>query len=274
MDIFPVGPGIYHLLMPNPEPGTWTVRLKNTSIRLPAKLELGPRDDQEASYALGMRVLNASIGSRPASNGAVNLELANAGSPIAEPTIEAWAGGMKTHRSSFGSDGLPRLFEIDVPVGAATLMLHLRTEHVDTASELFLYDCTTGECFSYDVGFPAGRSHRLAVRKPAAGRWVAAVNAAPYPTSPGSFVLDEVITVGTPVRRSSLVSRSTGAQWKEVFDELPDSPELPGRTPVILFELIDAAAERSEYTRPWNPHPRFVNLRDRPVAIASAIYTK
>jgi hypothetical protein len=274
MDIFPVGPGTFHLLMPNPEPGTWTVRLKNTSMHFPAKLGLGPRDDQEASYALRMRVLNASIDARPVWNGAVDLELANAGSPIAEPTIEAWAGRMKTHRASFGSDGLPRLFDIDVPAGAGTLLLHLRAEGADTASELFLYDCTTGQCFSYDIGFPAGRSHRIAVRKPTAGRWVAAINTAPFPTSSASFVLDEVITVGTPVRRSSLVSRPTGARWKEVFGELPDSPEIPSGTPVILFELIDAAAERWEATRPWNPHPRFVKLRDRPVAIASAIYIR
>lgn len=273
MDIFPLGPGTYHLLMPNPEAGTWTVRLKNTSVHFPARLELGPRDDRQASYALTMRVLEASIRAGSASGGRVGLELANAGSRIAEPAIDAWAGTMKTHRSAFAS-GLPRLVEIDVPAGAATLWLHLRTEAAATGTELFLYDCTTGECFSYDVGFPAGPSHRLAVRKPAAGRWVAAINAAPYPTSAGSFVLDEVITVGTAVRRSSSVSRSTGARWKEVFDELPASPEVRSGTTVILFELMDAAAERTEATRPWNPHPRFVKLRDRPVAIASTIYRR
>ena len=274
MDIFSVGPGTYHLLMPNPEPGTWTVRLKNASVHFPARLELGPRDDHEATYALRMRVLDASIRVSSRSNSGVALELANAGSPIAEPAIEARAGTMKTHRSSFGSSGLPRLVQIDVPAGAATLMLHLRSEHAETATELFLYDCTTGECFSYDVGFPAGQSHRLTVRQPAAGRWLAAINAAPYPTTAGSFVLDEVITVGTPVRHSSSIPRLTGARWKEVFDVVPAVPRAPVGTPVVLFELIDAAAERTEARRPWNPHPRFVKLRDRPVAIAYAIYKR
>lgn len=274
MDIFSVGPGTYHVLMPNPERGTWTLRLKNASVHFPAKLKLGPRDDGEARYSLRMRVFDASIRTTATTTGSVGLDLSNAGSLISEPAIEAWAGTLRTHRAAFRSNGLPNLIEIDVPADAATLSLRLGSENTQTNMELFLYDCTTGECFSYDVGFPAADRHTLDVRKPSPGRWIAAVNAAPFPTSGGVCVLDEIITTGTPTRRSSSVPRRLGASWREVFDHLPSSPEIKGRTPIVLFELLDVAAEREEERHPWNPHPRFVRLRDRPVAIATAIYRR
>ncbi|MBA2301497.1 MAG: hypothetical protein H0W08_02550, partial [Acidobacteria bacterium] len=274
MNIFSIGPGKYHILMPNPEPGTWTLRLKNASTWFPAGFKLGPRNDDEADYALTMRVLGSSIRPAAPADGRVALELVNEGSPIAEPVIEAWNGSLRTHRATFERNGLPNVIDIEVPADAASLSLQLRSEHPGTNTELYLYDCTTGECFSYDIAFPAARSQTLLVRKPSPGRWVAAVNAAPFPASSGSFVLDEVITTGTPRRRASAAARVPGARWREVIDNLPAPPAVKGRTPVVFFELLDAAAERAESEHPWTSHERFVKMRDRPVALGTAIYRR
>ena len=157
-----------------------------------------------------------------------------------------------------------------MPRDAATLSLRLRSEQELTNTELYLYDCTTGECFSYDIGFPAARTHTLVVRKPNAGRWVAAVNAAPFPSASGSFVLDELVTTGTPVRRAPAATRGLGKRWQETIEQV-SVPEMPGKTPVLLLELLDAAMERGEMEFPWSRTPRF-RLRDRPVAIGTAVY--
>ncbi len=136
------------------------------------------------------------------------------------------------------------------------------------------YDCTTGECFSYDIGFPAAKSQTFVVRKPNPGRWVAAINAAPFPTSTGGFVLDEVITAGVPVRHPSSKPRARGETWRDVFHELPPSSGVQGGTPVVVFELLDEAAERAEAVAPWSTRPHFPQLRDRPVAIATAVHRR
>jgi hypothetical protein len=274
MDVFRVGPGKHQVLMPNPEPGTWTLRVRNDSSWWPAKLGVGPRDDADAEYTLNVRVLDSSVRATATANGGVALEIVNEGSFVAEPLIEAWPGTMKTHRAAFQQNGLANLVEINVPSGAQSLSLQLRSEGKETNTELFLYDCTTGECFSYDIGFPAAASQTLHVRKPTPGRWVAAVNAAPFPAAAGSFVLDEVLTTGTPVRRTSTTSRAAGARWQEVFDALPTSTAVRDRAQIVFFELLDAAAERDEVEHPWNSHPKFVKLRDRPVALGTAIYER
>src|SRR5262249_8011185 len=126
-----------------------------------------------------------------------------------------------------------------------------------------------GECFSYNIGYPAAGAHALTVRKPSAGRWVAAVNAAPFPAAAGAFVLDEVVTIGDAVQRTARASPPQ-AQWQEIIGGVAFPPVLPDRTSIVLIELRDAALERDEVAHPWAKTPRF-KLRDRPVALATAV---
>lgn len=273
METISLGPGTYRVRMPHPEPGTWTVRLKNWSAGLNARqlrVMGGTGSLEDLDYRLTARLLAASLRPRRAAGGSVEVDLENRGSTVVEPVLEAWPGSLRSHRQRFRSDGLSNLFEIDVPAGAATLSLQLRAQASGT--ELFLYDCTTGQCFSYDIAFPAAESQSLMVRRPAPGRWVAAVNAAPFPAAKGSFVLDEVITTGAPVRQASTGQRATGARWREVLATPPQGPPVEGRASVVFLELIDEAAERDEKEHPWSRAAHFVQLRDRPAAIATAIY--
>ena len=261
--------GRYQIVLPNPEPGTWTFRTDTGSTwsKMPGQ---PPGVDDDAEFTVTMRLLRGSIRPVATSNGPIVADVVNGHSPIAEPMLDATPGYLTTHRGSFLPSGLPNVFEISVPADAATLSLHLRAEREKTGTELYLYDCSTGECFSYNFGFPAANEHKLVVRKPNPGRWVAAVNAAPFPAAGGSFVLDEVITIGTPVRRASTVARAAGAQWREVVGEVPAPPTLTGKTPIVFLELRDAGLERGEAEHPWAVLPRF-KLRDRPVAIGTAI---
>ncbi|HEY0874382.1 MAG TPA: S8 family serine peptidase, partial [Vicinamibacterales bacterium] len=114
MDIFSVGPGTYHLVMPNPEPGTWTLRLKNASVRFPAKLMLGPRDDALAEYTVRMRILDVDVTAKPQAR-TVSLDLHNRGAALTEPVIEAWQGSRRTHRAAFAASGVSNVIDLDVP---------------------------------------------------------------------------------------------------------------------------------------------------------------
>src|SRR5258708_6919437 len=218
-----MGKGRYRLVLPNPEPGTWSFRADNDSTWFKIPGNLVPPDDGDAEYTLTMRLFKASIRPAATSGAAVAAEITNGASTIAEPVLEATPGYLTTHRGSFRSNGFPNAIDISVPAGADTLSLRLRSEG-ETKTELYLYDCTTGECFSYAIGFPAASAHTLVVRKPNAGRWVAAVNAAPFPTAAGGFVLDEVITTGAAIRRASTEARAPGARWQRVIGDVPAPP--------------------------------------------------
>jgi hypothetical protein len=265
-----MGKGTYRVVLPNPRPGTWTFRVDADSAWLRIPGDPVPGDDGDADYTLTMRRLETSIRTTATAGGTIVADITNAGSTIAEPVLEVSRGSLTSHRGRFHRTGLPNAIAIDVPRDAATLSLRLRSEQEITNTELYLYDCTTGECFSYDIGFPAARTHTLVVRKPNAGRWVAAVNAAPFPSASGSFVLDELVTTGTPVRRAPAAARGLGKRWQETIEQV-SLPEMPGKTPVLLLELLDAAMERGEMEFPWSRTPRF-RLRDRPVAIGTAVY--
>lgn len=268
-----MGKGRYQIVLPSPEPGTWTFRVDTGSTSTPVPGNVVPGDDGDAEFTLTMRLLGSSIRPSATTNGRIAADIANSHSSIAEPVLDATAGYLTTHRGVFLPTGLPNVIDISVPPNAATLSLQLRSGQRGIDTELYLYDCSTGECFSYNIGFPAAGAHTLVVRKPAAGRWVAAVNAAPFPTAAGGFVLDEVITIGTPVRRASIGRGAPGTHWQEIIDKPPALPAAPGRTPIVFLELRDAALERGEAEYPWATQPRF-KLRDRPVALATAIYPR
>src|SRR5258708_33909605 len=150
-----------------------------------------------------MRLFKASMRPAATSGAAVAAEITNGASTIAEPVLEATPGYLTSHRGRFLSTGLPNAIDISVPANAATLSLRLRAEREGSKTELYLYDFTTGECFSYNFRFPSHGAHTLGVRKPNSGRWVAAVNAAPFPSAAGGFLLDELTTTATAIRAVS-----------------------------------------------------------------------
>lgn len=270
-----VGKGKYNVILPNPEPGTWTIHVASGSSWFRITDDAVPGDDGDAEYAVTVRVLSASVRAAESHATSVATHIHNLGSTIGEPVLEASAGTLKSHRGTFLSTGLPNVIEISVPKDAATLSLQLRSEDPRTSAvELYLYDCTSGECFSYDIAFPAAVTHTMVVRRPNAGRWVAAINGAPFPTAAGGFVLDEIITTGTPRRYPSTSARPPGARWTETVEVGGIPAAEPGRTGILFLELIDAAAEREEAARPWDPSPNRRKLRDRPVALAATTYRR
>ncbi|MPZ17587.1 MAG: S8 family serine peptidase [Luteitalea sp.] len=264
--------GTYHLAMPNPAAGTWTISVSNTSARTEDNPELVSTD--EAEYALTARLLRTSLRPASAGHGVLEIDVENRGGQLTEPVLETSVGTLKRHHGELLPAGLPNQFEIDVPEGAATLALHLRG--VDTEPdplELYLYDCSSGECFSDNFTLPAAKEQRLVVRRPRAGRWIAAVNTAPFPTKTGKFVLDEIITTKAQRHASSRSGpRQPGAKWTETV-KLPSAPSAePGHVRVLLCELIDGAMERDEARHPWENRKRIPKLRDRPSAVGTMVY--
>ncbi len=202
----------------------------------------------------------------------VAVDVVNQGSTIREPILTVTPGSLKEHRANFHANGLPNVIEILVPEGAATLWLRVRSAPRGTETlEMYLYDCTSGECFSYDIGFPAHPEHTMLVRRPTPGRWIAAVNAAPFPTAPGGFVLEEVMTSGAAQERRMARPLLHAQRWTTDVAAGSATPSTVGERPIFFVELLDAALDKDEAAYPWNPSPTAVKLRDRPVALGTLI---
>jgi hypothetical protein len=263
--------GTYRLLLPWPVAGTWSIAVTNDSAWREPNPKLVSRED--ALYSMSVRILTASLAVQRTIDGALKLDVANQGAAIEEPAFDISTGTLETHRGEFSPDGLPNRFEIDVPPGAAALAFRLRSSTPATSTlELHLYDCTGGECFSYDFTVPAAGEQMLEIKNPQTGRWVAAVNAAPFPTAPGGFVLDEIVTTGVrryPPARS--VRRLPGDRWTETIGASPDRVVRSHVVPVLLCELIDAAAERDALLHPWETRKGLTNFAERSVTIGMAI---
>jgi hypothetical protein len=177
---------------------------------------------------------------------------------VREPALSYSFGSLTTRRAEFLANGLPNLFPIEVPENTGTLSVRVQSGQ---SLEIHLYDCSSGECFSHAFTIPAHTHQSLRVRRPAKGRWVAAINAAPAAGIPGSFVIDTTLT-GVP--------RHGRAEGRVDLGTIPD--RVPGSDRVILFELFDAVIEREEREHPWESRPGVELLNDWPVAIGSFIY--
>jgi hypothetical protein len=263
--------GKYRLLLPWPSAGTWSITLINDSAWRESDKALVSTD--EAAYTISVQALTTSLSLRATPAGNVSVDITNRAAVLQEPVLEVSTGTLTSHRASFLPSGLPNQFDIDVPIGSSTLALLLRGEKADTGPlELHLYDCTTGECFSYDFSVPAAKEQRLEVRKPKPGRWVAAINAAPFPTTSGGFVLDEIITHGVQRQAASRTgSRRAGDHWTETLDITASQSDGSNAIPVLLCELVDAAAERDATAHPWETRKVLTNFAERSVATGMAL---
>jgi hypothetical protein len=262
--------GHYSLVLPAPAPGVWTVTLMNDSASREQDRSLVSTTD--AAYAVSIRLLSASVEVQRVLGDRAVVRVVNGGAPLGETALDTAAGTLRTVEGTTMANGLPNQFDIDVPAGAHTLALHVSGSNDAARLELYLYDCTSGECFSYDFTVPAAREQSLVVRDPTPGRWILAVNGAPFPSTRTRFVVDEIVA-GAAHRQLSAATelRSAGARWSATVDLPRDRWHRDGTTSIVLVELVDAATERGDVMHPWENRRGLTNFADRPAAIAKAV---
>ena len=169
---------------------------------------------------------------------------------------------LTSHRGSFLPSGLPNVFDIDMPSRRGDAVAAVCAATPEQQSELHLYDCTTGECFSYDFGFPAAGATGWSCASRTAGRWVAAVNAAPFPAASRRLrARRNRHHRCTPVRRASAGARGTSARWQRAFNAVQPPAGAGGTIASRALRLLDAALERGEIEHPWARSPRLQAAR-------------
>jgi subtilase family protein len=261
--------GRYSLLLPRPAAGTWSFTLTNDSAWREANRALISYDTAE--YAIAVRFVTTSVVGRVGADGRVTIDATNRGAPIERPALQLSVGNLTTRSASHLPSGLPNRFDIEVTAGASTLAV--RARRIDgSAIELHLYDCSSGECFSHDFTVPAANEQAFVVRRPAPGRWVAAVNPAPFPSADGRFSFDAVVTFDARrVDDRHVTGLPARATWTRNIDLPRGWRETAGSARVLLCELVDAGAEDDARAHLWENRAGLPNLADASVALGATM---
>jgi hypothetical protein len=261
--------GRYHIVLPYPVAGTWGLDLSNASARRERDQTLVRTETAE--YVVTITMFGAALQVRSSDQDAFSVDAENMGGALREPVLETSPATLVTRTGRALANGMPSLFDLDVPAGAATLALKVHGQDANgTPLELYLYDCTSGECFNHDFTLPAAHEQMMVVRKPKPGRWLAAVNPGPFPATSGGFLIDTIIATGPAHRTAARAqARTPGEKWTE--NTQPASPA-GGVTDGVLCELVDLAVQRDTVEHKWDTRENYPDMSDIPAAVGMAFY--
>jgi hypothetical protein len=249
--------GTYAISLSRPHAGVWAMALTNDAAR---REPGGPVE--AADYAIDVAVRGASITARPADIHRLAVTIAPPQGALLKPALTVADANVAARQRTLGPDGLPALFPLDVPADTGVLRVSATgAQHGDL--DLHLYNCSSGECFSHEFTFAPAASPSISVRRPATGRWIAAVSSPRLPGSTIGVALESMMTLGTGTELDLPARREPGTPWRVTIDR---------RARALFFELFDRAMEEDEAEHAWENRPGVMRLADRPVPLGTHLH--
>jgi hypothetical protein len=263
--------GTYHFTFGNPSTGTWSLAVNNESAALETDRKLVSTEDAE--YSLTVRALDASI--TPDTTQEANVVVANQDGQITEPVVKESWGKLTSYQASFARNGLGNSFDINVAPDSSALIVNARVTLKSPSQpvsnrglDLYLYDCTSGECFLFDFALPASDRQQIVVRTPQAGRWVAVLGSPSFP-SIGSFAVDAVVLSDKESKTFALKGPIVPGEQRTISSDVDGVKPFPEA--VRVYELFDEAIERASTEHPWGRKVDLDRLQNRAAALAITV---
>ena len=278
--------GSWSHMFARPMSGVWEFNLENSDIE----------SADQAEFRLKVTALNVGIELAEStstfgdSDLLLHARFSNLYGSLLGVVAKGELGTIFSTESSLADSGDPRIFEIHVPPRSLNLMAEIevpRREKDDI--DLYLYDCSSGHCYLWDIAMFGGPKRTILARKPKPGLWKALVCAERPIGRDTSFSYRDVIThstLGRAADGTKLVGRRIGEQWTETLRPESPSASVASRHRVAWIEVVDERAEEQERKHslfeednpkggPWNK-PASVGLRifSIPQKNASAISTR
>src|SRR5207247_3497411 len=139
--------------------------------------------------------------------------------PLAGATTVAELGARRVVTGTVDSSTAGPTYDIAVDSGTTSLRVAVQPTSDSLADlNLYLFDCTTGSCFLWDVDFVHGTRAELLVRTPRPGKWKAVIDPARVQGGTTGFTYTEVIThlsYGTVIIATTASVRATGTRGIE-----------------------------------------------------------
>jgi hypothetical protein len=250
-------PGVHTIALSRPHAGVWAIALTNDAARRQPGGSSGVAD-----YVVDIGLRGAAIDAQPADSRRLAITIARSRSAVTKPALTVAHASVTARQHSIRPDGLPALFPLDVPAGTGVLRVTASSGRPRDL-ELHLYNCSSGECFSHEFTFEAAPTPSISVRRPPAGRWVAAVSSRHLSSTAVDVALESMMTVGSSTALDVPAQPERGTAWTVTVEP---------RTRALFFELFDRAMEQDEAEHPWENRPGVTPLADRPVPLGTLLY--
>jgi hypothetical protein len=207
----------------------------------------------------------------PSAKVSLDLSFTNQLAPIGRAVMSAELGARRIMRGTVDlTDGGPA-FAIEVDPGTTSLRVAVEpTTDTGADFDLYLYNCTTGDCHLWEVALIHGATSSLLVRLPAPGKWKAFIDPARFSTATCEFTFTEILTHPRYgwVELPNATAQGDGGHWQvKGIMHLRDAPPA-GTELVAVAELVDEAAEAAERAHPLAV---FGGAPYRPVAAGTAV---
>jgi hypothetical protein len=258
-------------LVPAPRAGVWDFAIVPAT---PSPQKDSMRLHEPSDITVTFRMFGARAATTPIAGGARVSFTATMGQP-AEGRIVAERGARRVVSGIADSLRGPASYALTVDSEVTSLRVKVEPTTDTTAElDLYLYDCTSGHCYLWDVNHRSSAAKSLLVRHPSAGAWKVLIDPAHVPGGGGRTPFRyTTITTGPRYGRVAIAPvispRANATSWTStVVTKGAGAQPAEGWESVIVSDLIDAGAEHSEAAHPLYP---FLTVPYRPAIIATAV---
>jgi hypothetical protein len=168
--------GSWSRVVTNPDPGVWQIGVDNCSYE-------PPTGNGKASFTVTASLLGIAMQDTDSRGDVstdfsqpVTVSYSNSHGSFVSEIAGTGLASVFAADLSFNSDA-PGVFEIDVVPGATRIGASVDSREKTSGDvDLYLFDCTAGECTLRDFSAGSGSSEQVAIDSPAPGKWKVILN--------------------------------------------------------------------------------------------------
>jgi hypothetical protein len=164
--------GTWSRVISHPDPGVWQIMIDNCRFcEKPFGAPLASFTVTAALLGVALQPIDSSGDRSIDFNQPIEIRYRNSHGPLVGEIPDLGLASVLATDVSLSGDQL-REFEINVVPGATRVGASIAAREGTSADvDLYLFDCTTGECTLRDFATGTGSSEQVAIDSPAAGKW-------------------------------------------------------------------------------------------------------
>jgi len=228
----------------------------------------------QATLTASVSRVDAVVGAAAGSAGASapsDIAWTNRGAALDSAAVIAVLGTRRIATGQIDS-AMPGLVN-EIKVDSGTTSLRVSVAPADTAVDLdlYLFDCTQGPCYLWNLDHASASRKAILVRDPRPGKWKAVIDPARILSGRVGYTYTEIQTsprLGAVTVATRASPRGLDEHWVDSVVVRRAKEPRSGVELIAVADLVDQGAEAAEQARPLAV---FRGARYRPAVIATAV---
>jgi hypothetical protein len=170
--------GTWSRVVSNPDPGVWQIAIDNCRFcEKPLSASMASFSVTAALLGVAIQPIDSSLDFSTDLNQLIDIRYRNSYGPVVGEIPDIGLANVFATDVTLSGDQL-REFEIDVVPGSSRVGASIAAREGTSADvDLYLFDCTTGDCTLRDFATGTGSSEQVAIDSPTAGKWKVIIDA-------------------------------------------------------------------------------------------------